>query len=54
MIDPEHIESVRWWLFGNILRKTRGAEYEKLETRGGELTTPGARIVVARCSDTTP
>ena len=51
MIDPEHVEPVRWWLFGNILRKTSGVEYEKLETRGGELTTSGEKIVVARCSD---
>jgi hypothetical protein len=50
-IDPEYIDSVRWWLFGNILRKTGGAEYEKLETRGVELTTPGARRVIARCPD---
>jgi len=50
-IDPEHIDSVRWWLFGNILRKTSGAEYEKLETRGVEITTPGVRQVIARCLD---
>lgn len=50
-IDPEHIDSIRWWLFGNILRKTSGQEYEKLETRGVELTTPGTRQVVARCQD---
>jgi hypothetical protein len=50
-IDPEYIESIQWWLFGNILLKTSGGEYEKLEIRGSDIATPGAREVVARARD---
>ena len=50
-IDPEYMESVRWWLFGNVLLKASGGEYEILEQRGRELTTSGARDVIARAKD---
>ena len=50
-IDPEYMEPAQRWLFGNILRMTSGIEEEKLEMRGRELTTPGAREVVARVAD---
>jgi len=50
-IDPEYMESIQWWLFGNIILKTSGGEYERLEIRGRDLTTPGAREVVARARD---
>jgi hypothetical protein len=45
------MESVQWWLFGNIILKTGGGEYEKVEIRGPEIATPGAREVVARARD---
>jgi hypothetical protein len=51
MIDPEYMERVQRCLFGNILRMTSGIEEEKLEMRGRELTTPGAREVIARVRD---
>jgi len=50
-INPEDMEPIQTWLFGNILRMTSGIEEEKLEMRGRELTTPGAREVVARVAD---
>jgi transposase-like protein len=50
-IDPEYMDSIRRWLFGNILRKTSGEDYERLENRGRDLTTPGAREVVVRAAD---
>jgi len=50
-IDSEYMEPIQRWLFGNILRMTSGIEEEKLEMRGRELTTPGAREVVAQVAD---
>jgi hypothetical protein len=50
-IDPEYMEPIQRWLFGNILRMTSGINEEKLEMRTRELTAPGAREVVARVKD---
>ncbi|MCX6010629.1 MAG: hypothetical protein NTW48_11530, partial [Chloroflexi bacterium] len=44
-IDPEYIYSVRWWLYGNILLQTSGADKEKLEDRGRDLITPAGEVV---------
>jgi len=49
-IDPEYMDSVRRWLFGNILLKTSGADYEELEGRGRDLITPAGEVV-ARAAD---
>lgn len=51
LIDPEHIDSVRRWLFGNLMRKAAGGEYEALEFSGQELTSPGLKAPVARGAD---
>lgn len=50
-IDPEYIDSIRRWLFGNVLLKAGGGEYEALQLSGQELTSPGGREVVARGTD---
>jgi len=52
-IDPEYMDLVGRWLFGNILLKTSGADYERLEGRGRDLiiTTLGAEEVVVRAAD---
>lgn len=44
-IDPEYMDSVRRWLFGNILLKTSGADYERLEDKGEDLITPAGEVV---------
>ncbi|MEA3442194.1 MAG: helix-turn-helix domain-containing protein [Chloroflexota bacterium] len=49
-INPEDMDSIRDWLFGNILLKTSGAGYEELEIRGRELITSGTRDRVARAA----
>jgi len=49
-IDPEYMESVRRWLFGNILLKTSGAAREELEGRERDLITPAGDLV-ARAKD---
>ncbi|MFH1142055.1 MAG: hypothetical protein V1724_10475, partial [Chloroflexota bacterium] len=51
LIDPDYMDQILRWLFGNILLKASGGDYERLETHGLELTTPGAREVVARSAD---
>jgi hypothetical protein len=51
MIAAEDMERIERWLFGNILRKTSGDEYEKPEIRGRDLTSPGGREVIARAKD---
>lgn len=50
-IDPEYMDRLQRWLFGNVLLITSGGEHEKLEIRGRDLTTPGAREVVVRARD---
>ncbi len=49
-IDPEYMDKVRFWLFGNILLKTSGADYEELEGRERDLVTPAGDLV-ARAVD---
>jgi len=49
-IDPEYLDKVRWWLYGNILLKTSGADYEELVGSGRDLTTPAGDLV-ARAED---
>jgi hypothetical protein len=49
-IDPEYMDLVERWLFGNILLKTSGAEKERLEGRGPDLITPAGEVV-ARAAD---
>ncbi|MBT9142588.1 MAG: hypothetical protein DDT32_00427 [Syntrophomonadaceae bacterium] len=50
-IDPEYMQSIQRWLLGNILLKTSGIDYERLGINGGDLSTPGARGIVARTAD---
>ena len=38
-VDPEYMDSVKGWLYGNILLKTSGADYEELEDRERDLIT---------------
>ena len=49
-IDPEYMDKVRWWLYGNILLKTSGAAHEKLVGSGRNLITPAGDLV-ARAAD---
>jgi len=49
-IDPEYMDSVKSWLYGNILLKMSGADYEKLEGRERDLITPAGEVV-ARAAD---
>jgi len=49
-IDPEYMDKVRWWLYGNILLKTSGANYKELVGSGRDLTTPAGDLV-ARAED---
>jgi len=44
-IDPEYMDSVRRWLFGNILLKTSGAAREELVGSERDLTTPAGDLV---------
>lgn len=50
-IDPEYVESVQWWLFGNVLLKTSGHDCEKPEIRGGALIAQGARGIIIQAAD---
>ncbi|GAI46577.1 unnamed protein product [marine sediment metagenome] len=49
-IDPEYMDLVERWLFGNILLKTSGAAREELEGRERDLITPAGEVV-ARAAD---
>jgi hypothetical protein len=49
-IDPEYMDSIKSWLYGNILLKTSGATYEELEGREQDLITPAGEVV-ARSAD---
>ena len=49
-IDPQYMEPIQRWLFGNILLKASGGEYEKIDVRGRDLTTPEGDVV-ARVAD---
>ena len=49
-IDAEYMDKVRFWLFGNILLKTSGADYEELVGSERDLTTPAGEVV-ARAED---
>jgi len=49
-IDPEYMDSVRKWGFGNILLLTSGANKEELEGRGRDLINPAGEVV-ARTAD---
>ena len=44
-IDPEHMDSVQWWLFGNILLVAGGGEQERLRISGRELRAPSDWVV---------
>jgi hypothetical protein len=50
-IDPEYMESVQWWVFGNVLLKASGHDYERLEIRGGSLIAQGARGIIMQAAD---
>jgi hypothetical protein len=51
-IDPEYMDLVRNWLCGNILLKTSGADYERLEGRGRDLITPAGEVVARAAAST--
>ena len=53
-IDPEYMDSLREWLFGNVLLKTGGNEYENLTIRGRELVAPGDRVVARATAGSDP
>lgn len=44
-IDPEHVNSVQWWLFGNVLLMADRGEQEKLGISGQELRAPNDWLV---------
>jgi hypothetical protein len=50
-IDPEYMDSIRRWLFGNILLKTSGTDYERQEAKGRELISSVTGEVIARAAD---
>ncbi|MBA7529091.1 hypothetical protein ES705_21283 [subsurface metagenome] len=49
-VDPEYMDSVKGWLYGNILLKTSGAAHEKLVGCEQDLITPAGDLV-ARAED---
>jgi len=45
-IDPQYLGLIRQWLFGNLLLRANdaGYEYERLQMKGGVLTSAGREI----------